>query len=269
MALYYSSGAFNSSPTFNCYILPCLGQVTSLKKLDDNPKDMSQAELKEMLAAAVHFGHQTYKWNPKMKRYLYGVRDGIHIFDLQKTFSMQQNALTFLQKTVEEGKTILFVSTKQQAASLVEDVAKKCNMPYVTHKWIGGLLTNFSTVKKRIKHFLNLIEKENNGEFEKYTKKEASKLKKDLEKLQIAFGGLKEMKKKPHVLFVVDCVRDNIAVKEARKLKIPVVAITDSNANPDEIDYPIPGNDDAVKSLRYFMSKIEDAILNVKSKKTS
>lgn len=230
---------------------------------------MSQAELKEMLAAAVHFGHQTHKWNPKMKRYLYGVKDGIHVFDLQKTFDMQQKALSFLQKTIEEGKTVLFVSTKQQAASLVEGVAKKCNMPYVTYKWIGGLLTNFATVKKRIKYYLDLEDKEANGEFEKYTKKEASKMKKDLEKLEIAFGGLKDMKKKPHALFVIDCVRDNIAVKEANKLNIPVVAIADSNADPDEIDYLIPGNDDAVKSLKYFLSKVEDAILNVKSKKKS
>lgn len=230
---------------------------------------MSQAELKEMLAAAVHFGHQTHKWNPKMKRYLYGVKDGIHVFDLQKTFDMQQKALSFLQKTVEEGKTILFVSTKQQAASLVEGVAKKCNMPYVTYKWIGGLLTNFATVKKRIKYYLDLEDKEANGEFDKYTKKETSKMKKDLEKLDVAFGGLKGMKKKPHTLFVIDCIRDNIAVKEANKLNIPVVAIADSNADPDEIDYPIPGNDDAVKSLKYFLSKVEDAILNVKSKKKS
>ncbi len=230
---------------------------------------MSQAELKEMLAAAVHFGHQTHKWNPKMKTYLYGARDGIHIFDLQKTFDMQETALAFLQKTVEEGKTVLFVSTKQQSATLVEGVAKKCNMPYVTYKWIGGLLTNFSTVKKRIKYFIELTEKKENGEFEKYTKKEVSKFTKELEKLQTAFGGLKGMKKKPHVLFVVDSVRDNIAVKEANKLNIPVVAIADSNADPDEIDYPIPGNDDAVKSLKYFLSKVEDAILNVKSKKQS
>ena len=229
---------------------------------------MSQAELKEMLAAAVHFGHQTHKWNPKMKRYLYGVREGIHVFDLQKTFDALQNALTFLQKSVAEGKNILFVSTKQQAAVLVEEVAQKCEMPYVTHKWIGGLLTNYSTVKKRIKHFYDLVEQEKTGDFEKYTKKEASKMKKDIEKLQTAFGGLKNMKRIPDVVFIVDCVRDNIAVKEARKLNIPIIAITDSNADPDEIDYPIPGNDDAVKSLKYFLGKIEDAILNTKSKNT-
>jgi len=227
---------------------------------------MSQAELQEMLAAAVHFGHQTHKWNPKMKRYLYGVREGIHVFDLQKTFDALQNALAFLQKSVAEGKTILFVSTKQQAAAIVEDVAKKCDMPYVTHKWIGGLLTNYSTVKTRIKHFSTLLEQEASGEFEKYTKKEASKMKKEIEKLQIAFGGLRNMKKVPSVVFVIDCVRDNIAVKEAKKLNIPVVAITDSNADPDEVDYPIPGNDDAVKSLKYFLGKVEDSILNAKSK---
>ena len=237
-----------------------------MKKLGINQKDMSQAELKEMLAAAVHFGHQTRKWNPKMKPYLYGVREGIHIFDLQKTFDNLQNALSFLQKSIEEGKNVLFVSTKQQASTIVESVAKKCNMPYVTHKWIGGLLTNYSTVKKRIKYFISLIEQQESGEFEKYTKKEASKLKKELEKLGTAFGGLKSMNKPPQVLFVVDCVRDNIAVKEAKKLKIPVIAITDTNADPEEIDYPIPGNDDAVKSLKYFMGKVEDAILNAKRK---
>jgi small subunit ribosomal protein S2 len=227
---------------------------------------MSQAELKEMLQAAVHFGHQSQKWDPKMKDYLYGVRDGVHIFDLQKTFSKLNEALSFLQKNVDEGKTILFVSTKQQGSSLVSGVAKKCGMPCVTHKWIGGLLTNFSTVKKRIKYFLDLLHNQEAGEFEKYTKKEKSKFLKEIEKLETAFGGLKDMKRLPDVLFVVDCVRDNIAVKEARKLKIPIVAITDSNANPEEIDYPIPGNDDAIKSIKYFLGKIEDAILNAKSK---
>ena len=228
---------------------------------------MSQVELKEMLAAAVHFGHQTQKWNPKMKRYLYGVYQGIHVFDLQKTFDQLQKALVFIQKSVEEGKSILFVSTKQQAASIVEGVAKKCNMPYVTHKWIGGLLTNFATVKRRIKYFQDLLEAQGSGDFSKYTKKEASKLKKEIEKLQTAFGGLRNLNRLPDVLFVVDTVRDNIAVQEARKLHIPLVGITDSNADPDLIDYPIPGNDDAIKSLKYFMSKIEDSILNAKNKK--
>lgn len=236
-------------------------------KLGVNPKDMSQVELKEMLANAVHFGHQTQKWNPKMRPYLYGVRDGIHIFDLQKTFDQLQAAMTFIQKSIAEGKKILFVSTKQQAASVVENTAKKCNMPYVTHKWIGGLLTNFSTVKKRIKYFLDLQEKAQTGEFEKYTKKETSKFKKDLEKLGVAFGGLKGLNKSPDVLFIIDCVRDHIAIKEAKKLNIPIVAITDSNADPDMVDYPIPGNDDAVKSLKYFLSKVEDTILNAQSKK--
>lgn len=228
---------------------------------------MSQVELKEMLSAAVHFGHQAHKWNPKMKKYLYGVREGVHVFDLQKTFDSLQGALAFLQRTVEEGKTILFVSTKQQAASIVETVAKKCNMPYVTHKWIGGLLTNFSTVKKRMKHFVNLLEQQEGGQFDKYTKKEISNMKKEIEKLETVFGGLKNMTHLPDVLFLVDCVRDNIAIKEAIKLKIPIVAITDSNANPDEIDYCIPGNDDAIRSVKYFLVKVEDAILNAKNKK--
>jgi len=238
-----------------------------MKLFGVNPKDMSQVELKEMLANAVHFGHQTQKWNPKMRPYLYGVRDGIHIFDLQKTFDQLQAAMSFIQKSIAEGKKVLFVSTKQQAASIVESTAKKCNMPYVTHKWIGGLLTNFSTVKKRIKYYLDLQEKFESGKFEKYTKKEASKFKKDLDKLDIAFSGLKGLKKAPDVVFIVDCVRDNISIKEAKKLNIPIVAITDSNADPDMVDYPIPGNDDAVKSLKYFMNKVEDTILNAQSKK--
>jgi small subunit ribosomal protein S2 len=238
-----------------------------MRKLGVNPKDMSQVELKEMLSNAVHFGHQTHKWNPKMQPYLYGIRDGIHIFDLQKTFDQLQNAMSFIQKTIAEGKKVLFVSTKQQAASIVEATAKKCNMPYVTNKWIGGLLTNYSTVKKRIKYYLDLQEKEASGDFDKYTKKEASKFKKDLDKLGIAFGGLKGLKKAPDAIFVIDCVRDNIAINEAKKLNIPIIAITDSNADPDMVDYPIPGNDDAVKSLKYFLSKIEDSILNAQSKK--
>lgn len=227
---------------------------------------MSQVELKEMLSNAVHFGHQTQKWDPRMKQYLYGVRDGIHIFDLQKTFDKLQNALNFLQKTTAEGKTILFVSTKQQAASLIENTAKKCKMPYVTYKWIGGLLTNYPSVKKRIKYYVDLENQSSTGELEKFTKKEVSKFKKDIEKLQLAFSGLKDLKKLPDVIFVIDCVRDNIAIKEAIKLKIPVVGITDSNSNPEEIDYPIPGNDDAVKSLKYFLGKVEDSILNAQSK---
>jgi len=228
---------------------------------------MSQVELKEMLAAAVHFGHPTQRWNPKMKRYLYGVYQGIHVFDLQKTFDQLQKALGYIQLTVSEGKTILFVSTKQQAASIVDNVAKKCGMPYVTHKWIGGLLTNFATVKRRIKHFQDLLEAQSTGELLKYTKKEMSKIKKELEKLETAFGGLKNLTRMPDALFVIDTVRDNIAIQEARKLHIPIIAITDSNADPDEIDYPIPGNDDAVKSLKYFLAKVEDSILNAKNKK--
>lgn len=227
---------------------------------------MSQVELKEMLANAVHFGHQTQKWNPKMRPYLYGVRDGIHIFDLQKTFENMQSSLSYLQKTISEGKKVLFVSTKQQAASVVEATAKKCKMPYVTHKWIGGLLTNFSSINTRIKYYLDLEEKFQSGKFDKFTKKEASKFKKDLDKLGIAFSGLKGLSKAPDAVFVVDCVRDSIAIKEAKKLNIPVIAIADSNADPDLIDYILPGNDDAVKSLKYFMSKVEDAILNTQSK---
>jgi small subunit ribosomal protein S2 len=228
----------------------------------------SKVDIKEMLDAAVHFGHKTQKWNPKMKSYLFSVRNGIHIFDLQKTKDKLEQAIDFVKRTVSGGKNILFVSTKPQAAHLILDAAENCKMPYVIHKWMGGLLTNFSTIKQRIRYLKSLKEQEKNGEFEKYTKKEASELRKTIEKLESALGGVRDLESLPDAVFVADVVRDRIAVKEAIKMKIPVIGITDSNADPDGINYCIPGNDDAVKSLTYLIQKVKYGILEGKGSRS-
>jgi len=222
---------------------------------------MVQYDMKEMLEAAVHFGHKTQKWNPKMRRYLYGERNGIHVFDLVKTQECLIKALDFLKNTAASGKTILLVSTKPQAMQMMVEAANETKMPYVVHKWMGGLLTNWSTMKLRIRYLRTLKEQEKSGGFDKYTKKEASELRKTIEKLESALGGVSSLERLPDVVFVADALRDKIAVKEANKVKIPVVAILDSNSDPDGIAYPIPGNDDAVKSLAYLINAMKEAIL--------
>lgn len=221
---------------------------------------MTDISLKEMAKNAVHFGHSTSKWNPKMKIYLYGKRHGIHIFDLKITANYLVKALDFLSNAARANKTILFVGTKQQSHPMLRDIQKEANMPIVTDKWIPGLLTNFKTIKQRIKYFKKLKEEDASGGFDKYTKKEAMKLRKKIQDLSASLSGVEDMDETPDVLFVVDTVRDNIAVKEARRLKIPVVAITDSNADPDLVDYPIPANDDAVKSLEYILGLVKEAV---------
>lgn len=220
-----------------------------------------------MLDAAVHFGHKTQKWNPQMRPFIYGSRNGIHFMDLQKTVEQLQKAQDFLSDQVAHGKVILLVSTKAQATRLIVEAAKETKMPYVVNKWMGGLLTNFDTMKQRIRYFKKLREEEETGDFDKYTKKEASKLRKDIVKLETALGGVRELDRLPDVLFVADAVRDHNAILEAKKLHIPVVAIVDSNADPSGVDYPIPGNDDAIKSLTYLISAVKSAILKGKSSK--
>lgn len=218
------------------------------------------AELKEMLKNAVHFGHYTNKWNPKMKKFIYGKRDGVHVFDLHKTLKHLEAALDYLNRASKEGKTILLVSTKQQATPIVEKVAKETGMPYVTNKWIPGFLTNFKTISSRIKRLKDNKAMIESGGLDKYTKKEAIKIQKQTVKLEQALGGVQELKKRPDVIFVVDTVRDATAVKEAQVIGVPVVAIIDSNSDPDEVDYAIPANDDAIKSLEYLLSKVSEAI---------
>lgn len=223
-----------------------------------------QKILDELLQNAVHFGHRTQKWDPRMRKYLFGEKDGIHVFNLEKTAQKLEEALAFLTKAVSEGKIVLFVSTKPQALGLIVDTAKACKMPYVISRWIPGFLTNFSTVGKRIKYLNDLEAQEASGEFEKYTKKEASLLKKQIEKLKTSLGGVQNISRIPDVVVLVDAVRDNIVVKEANRVGIPVVSIVDSNANPDEITYPIPGNDDAIKSITYLIGRISDTIQKAK-----
>lgn len=222
---------------------------------------MNDTLLKDLLDHAVHFGHRTQKWNPNIRPYIYGDRQGIHIFDLEKTAQCLEKAKAFLTKSAAEGKTILFVSTKPQAAKILTDAAQKCQVPFVIQRWIPGLITNFSTIRRRIRYLKNLEEQEKSGEFEKYTKKEALNLKKTIAKLELSLGGVKNLTDTPDVVFVVDVVRDNIAVKEAQRRRIPVVAILDSNADPAGIKYPIPGNDDAVKSLKFLIEHISQAVL--------
>ncbi len=217
--------------------------------------------LKEMLENAVHFGHKTSKWNPRMKEFIYGSRGGVHIVDLEKTAEMLEKAMQFLSKSSSEGASILFVGTKPQSHSIVRDIAKTCGGYYVTKKWVPGFLTNFSTIKSRIRRLKELEKEKEENDFEKYTKKEKGNLLKEMGKLEDAFGGAKELKDKPKVVIVADAKRDVIAITEAHKLGIPTVAITDTNSDPGLVTYPVPGNDDAVKSLKYLFKKFEEAIM--------
>jgi len=224
---------------------------------------MSDISLKEMAKSAVHFGHPTSRWNPKMKPYIYGSRHGIHIFDLKITAARLVEALEFLSRMAKDNKEILFVGTKQQCRKLLNEIKDETGMPIVTDKWIPGLLTNFKTIKERIDYFKQLKIDDAAGKLSKYTKKEQMKLRKKIRDLSVSLSGVENMKGKPDVLFVADIVRDNIAVKEANKLGIPVVGIVDSNANPDLVGYPIPANDDAIKSLEYILGLAKDSV-NVK-----
>lgn len=221
---------------------------------------MAQEIYQEMFDNAVHVGHRTQKWNPLMRNHICAEQNGLHIINLEHTVKLFESALNFLQKSISEGKTVLFVSTKPQSYKLLKSLADKLNMPYVNSKWISGLLTNFDTIKSRIKYLSTLKDHAQSGEFEKYTKKEASKLRKQMIKLEISLGGVQNMSTRPDVVFIVDVVRDAIVVKEASKLKLPIVAFVDTNSDPRKIDYPIPANDDALKSLTYLFAKIESSI---------
>lgn len=222
---------------------------------------------KDLLASACHFGHPKEKWNPKMKDFLYGVRRGIHIFDLSKTKQHLEKACGELKKLQDEGKVVLFVSTKQQSIPLVEELGRVLNQPVVTKKWIPGLLTNWPTLKRRLQYYLDLRRGFQTGEMEKYTKKEQTHLRKMLTKLDAALSGVAHMSSLPNALFVVDAVRDHVAVLEAKKLNIPVYGICDSNANPDEFAVCIPANDDAVKSITLILSTILAALTEGKAAK--
>lgn len=222
---------------------------------------------KDLLTAACHFGHRKEKWNPKMAPYLFGTRRGIHIFDLTKTRDSLKKVCEHLRKLQNEGKTILFVTTKQQSIPMVESMAKKLGQPMVTKKWIAGLLTNWSTLKRRLKYYLDLQRSFQTGEIEKYTKKEQTSLRKKLAKLDVALAGVAKMNGLPDAVFIVDAIRDRVAVLEAAKLKIPLFGICDSNADPDLFTAFIPANDDAVKSLSLLLSTIENELQESSPKK--
>lgn len=223
--------------------------------------------VEELLKNAVQYGHRTNKWNPKMKSYLYGQANGVHVFDVEKTKDQMEKLLELVKQTAMEGKQILFVSTKPQTLELIPELAGIHGHPYVTNKWFGGLLTNFDTMKERIRYFKNLKEQKETGEFEKFTKKERVTFEKEIEKLENALGGIENMRRIPALLFVVDGKRDLIAIKEARKLKIPVVGLCDSNSDPDMYDLMVPANDDAMKSLNYLLGLVKETLASVPAQK--
>ncbi len=225
---------------------------------------MPVVSMKELLEAGVHFGHQVHRWNPKMKPYIFGERNGIHIIDLQKTLQMVDVAYDFIKNTVAEGKKVLFVGTKKQAQEAVREEATRCGMFYVVHRWLGGTLTNFQTIRQSIEKFKRLEKLEEREEFRRLPKKEIMRLIKKREKMRRNFEGIKDMEELPGALFVVDPKREEIAVKEANKLGIPVVAIVDTNCDPDLIDYVIPGNDDAIRAIKLLASKMADAVMEGK-----
>ena len=226
--------------------------------------DLASITMKELLEAGVHFGHQTRRWNPKMKRYIYGGRNGIYIIDLHQTLKLFEEARQFIQDTVTQGELVLFVGTKKQAQEAVEEAAKSCGMYYVSQRWLGGMLTNFRTIQTRIARLNELKKMEENGVFDQLPKKEAARLRDEADRLDRFLGGIKDMPKLPGAIYIVDLKKERIALAEARKLEIPVVAIVDTNCDPDEVDYVVPGNDDAIRAIKLISNKIAEAILEVR-----
>lgn len=222
---------------------------------------MARVSMKQLLEAGVHFGHQTRRWNPKMKNYIFTERNGIYIIDLQKTVKLMETAYNFVRDTVAEGGSIIFVGTKKQAQESIRFEAERCGTHYVNHRWLGGMLTNYNTIRKRIDRMIKLEAMEVDGTFERLTKKEVLTLRHEKEKLMKFLSGIRNMNRLPDALYVVDPRKEKIAVAEARKLDIPVIAIVDTNCDPDEIDYLIPGNDDAIRAVKLITSVMADAIL--------
>ena len=222
---------------------------------------MAVVAMKQLLEAGVHFGHQTRRWDPKMAEYIFQARNGIHIIDLQKTSKKLDEAYKFIKEQAEEGKSVLFVGTKKQAQECIKEAAQKCNMYYVDQRWLGGMLTNFKTIEGRIARLNELEEMSTNGTFDMLPKKEVIGLKAEMEKLEKNLGGIKDMKEMPGVMFVVDPKKERIAVLEAKKLGIPVVGLVDTNCNPEEVDYAIPGNDDAIRAVKLIADVIANAVI--------
>jgi small subunit ribosomal protein S2 len=218
--------------------------------------------MKSLLESGVHFGHQTKRWNPKMARFIFSQRNGIHIIDLQKTSACIVEAYDAVRAVVKQGKTVLFVGTKKQAQQAIETEAKRCGMPYINNRWLGGMLTNFSTIKKSISTLKKIEKMQNDGTFESLTKKEVSLLTKQMIKLEKNLGGIKDMKDLPGAIFIIDTKKEAIAVTEAKRLGIPVIAVVDTNCDPTDITYPIPGNDDAIRAISLFVEIIANAVID-------
>lgn len=222
---------------------------------------MAIIEMKELLECGVHFGHQTRAWNPKMKPYIYQERNGIHIIDLKQSLTLVEKAYEFLKKEVEEGKTVLFVGTKKQAQEIIKKEAERAGVYYVNSRWLGGMLTNFKTIRNSVERLKKLEKMEEEGVYDLLTKKEVLELKKEYEKLNTNLGGIKEMEKLPDIIFIVDSEMEKIAISEAKKLNIPIIAMLDTNSNPEGIDYVIPANDDAIRSIALITEKMANAIV--------
>lgn len=222
------------------------------------------ATIKELLEAGAHFGHQTSRWHPRMKKYIFTKRNGIHIIDLEQTAGMLGKASEFIKNIVGEGGKILFVGTKKQAQAIVQEEAKRCGMFYVNQRWIGGTLTNFAAIQSRIDYLVRLEDQQAKGEMARLPKKEALKLTEEIEEMNLQLGGIKEMTTLPDALFIVDPSKERIAIAEAQRVGIPIIAMVDTNCNPDEIDAPIPSNDDAIRAIKLVTSKIANAILEAK-----
>lgn len=222
---------------------------------------MPQVTIKQLLESGVHFGHQTQRWNPKMKKYIFGERNGIYIINLEITMTCLEKAMAFLKETAQSGREILWVGTKKQAQETIREFAQKCGMPYVNQRWLGGMLTNFETVRKSVGRLESIDQTENEGGFSFVTKKEVNSLKKEREKLEKVLTGVRNMKKVPGALFVIDSKKEEIALHEAAKLNIPIVAVLDTNCDPDLVNYPIPGNDDAIRAIKLFCDLASQAIM--------
>ena len=225
---------------------------------------MAVVAMKQLLEAGVHFGHQTRRWDPKMAEYIFQARNGIHIIDLQKTSRKIDEAYSFIREQVEEGKTVLFVGTKKQAQECMKEAAISCGMFYIDQRWLGGMLTNFKTIRTRVERLKKLETMEQDGTFEVLPKKEVILLKKEMAKLETNLGGIKDMEELPGVMFIVDSKKEEIAIKEAKKLNIPVVGLVDTNCSPENIDYVIPGNDDAIRSVKLIAQVIANAVIEAK-----
>ncbi|MFH1401712.1 MAG: 30S ribosomal protein S2 [Parcubacteria group bacterium] len=233
---------------------------------EKNKKNEFKLDVEEMSRAGLHFGHRTFRINPKMKPYIFGVRNGVHIIDLEKTKEKLEEALKFIQNLIVENKTLLLVGTKVQAGDTVKEIAKECGLFYVSERWLGGTFTNFDTILKRLQSFKDLETNKAEGALEKYTKKERAKFDQKLKDFEIKFGGIKNMQKLPDAIFVLDMKKDALALKEARAKGVKIIAIAHTNVDPTLADYPVPANDDSASSLKYILEKTKEAILKVRSK---